>query len=759
MSSFREGSPDSALMIVGMAPGHEELEHDSPFLGPAGKLLWSMLKRANIDRADCYILNSIGEWPEGKTGAPTPDQFDRWWDQFDSNVGEFSGRVALLLGGDAFWRFTGLSGGITSWGGYLVHPDERLPLPRTRTATIPYKTNTKKHRKGDPRTVKVHETVPPPAFKGIIIPALHPAGVLRTGLATAPILNAQVQKAARALRGELRPYRTQWSTAATILAPSEEIAVDIETGGINNGITRIGFANEVQAFSIPWSGTARGVAAAICARPEQSLLFHNGGFDIPRLEAAGVPVGGRVVDTMLAAAFLQPDLPKGLNACGSLYLDVPRWKHLDESNPAMYNALDVVRDHELWQVEKALLKETGQYELFTRTIMGGLPTLIRMGTTGIGISPVRRDAWTAELREQSGRLLADWSNCSGGTNPNSSHQLKQLFARLGMVVPFNKDGGESADQLAIARLRTDYPEHAPLLDLLQSCKRTLKDLETYANVDVGGDSRVHPSYVPAYKDEDGLGKGIAGTWRITAKEPNLQNQPTRARLMYCPGDGLCFVGADYAQLEARILAGLSGDTVLMADCDAGIHARNAERLGVTKTLAKNGFYGWGYLAGARTLQNTFAAKGITISQRDCDSLLAGFDRTYNIAASYRHQQLAIAQAQRYVQNPFGLRRYFPHQKFPAPAAMSTLIQSTGAIMMWHILPELERAAESFDGKLLLTVHDDVMLEVPLEHQSEALHAVKDIMEQEFPQVAPGFKVPVTPKTSAISWGEMEDVAL
>lgn len=746
-------------MVIGMAPGHEELELDSPFQGAAGKLLWSMLKRANIDRADCYILNTIGEWPEGKTGGPTTEQLDRWWDKFDSNVGEFSGRVALLLGGDAFWRFTGLSGGITAWGGYLVHVNERLPLPRARTTTIPYKTNTKKHKKGDPRTVKVHETVQPPPFEGTIIPALHPAGVLRTGLATAPILNAQIQKAARALRGELRPYRTQWSTTATIFAPSEEVAVDIETGGISNGITRIGFANEIQAFSIPWSGTARSIAAAICSRPEQSLLFHNGGFDIPRLEAAGVHVAGRVVDTMLAAAFLQPDLPKGLNACGALYLDVPRWKHLDESNPAMYNALDVVRDHELWQVEKQLLKETGQYELFIRTIMAGLPTLIRMGTMGIGISLPRRDTWVSELQQQSGRELAEWSRASGGCNPNSSHQLRGLFQRLGLPTQFNKDGGESTDQVALARLRTDYPEHAPLLDLLQSCKRTLKDLETYANVDVGGDGRVHPSYVPAYKDEDGLGKGIAGTWRITAKEPNLQNQPTRARLMYCPSEGQCFVGADYSQLEARILGGLSGDQTLLGDCDAGIHTRNAERLGVDKTRAKNGFYGWGYLAGAKTLQNTFAGKGFKLSQRDCQQLLDGFDSTYHVAASYRHQQLAIAQAQRYVQNPFGLRRYFPHQKFPAPAAMSTLIQSTGAIMMWHILPELERAALSLNGKLLLTVHDDVMLEVPLEHQSEALRAVKDIMEQEFPQVAPGFKVPVTPKTSTISWGEMQDVAI
>jgi DNA polymerase-1 len=227
--------------------------------------------------------------------------------------------------------------------------------------------------------------------------------------------------------------------------------------------------------------------------------------------------------------------------------------------------------------------------------------------------------------------------------------------------------------------------------------------------------------------------------------------------MYCPKPGFSFVGADYSQLEARILAWLSGDTVLLGDCDAGIHARNAERLHIDNTRAKNGFYGWGYLAGARTLQNTFAAKGFRLTQSECQALLDGFDKAYAKAAAFRHEALNIAQAQRYVQNPFGLRRYFPHQKFPAPSAMSTLIQSTGAIMMWRILPQLHAAALSFSGDLLLTVHDDVLMEVPHEHEDAALHAVKDIMEQKFPEVHPDCFIPAQTKLSRLSWGEMHNV--
>lgn len=745
-------------MIVAMAPGSEELAKDSPLVGPAGRLLWSMLKRAGIDRADTYILNVISEWPEGKTGNPTAEQLERNWEAFDSAVSAFQGRVALLLGGDAFQRFTGLSGGIQQWGGYCLPAAARGLLSRTREVHTLYKTKTKLHAKGDPRVQKVKETVPPPPFEGLCLPALHPAGVLRTGLATAPILSAQCLRAGRALRGELKPARTSYATVCMLWAPSPELSVDIETGGIENGITRIGMAHAHDAFSHRWDESARNVTRALLSNENTEYIYHNGGFDIPRLDAATCVTVGPIRDTMLGAALLQPDLPKGLNAAAALYLDCERWKHLDEEDPTKYNALDAIRTFELWQVEKQLLDKTGQRRLFDDTIMGGLPTLIRMGTRGVGISEARREDWLATLRTDASAAHAQWDQETGGCNFASPPQLKALFRRLNMDVPFNKDGAETTDKQGLARLASTYPERRPLLELLVRVRTLFKDIETYALVPTGSDGRVHPSFTPAYKDEDELGKGLAGTWRITAKGPNLQNQPERARRMYVPSTGMAFVGADYAQLEARILGWLAGDNQLLSDCDGDIHARNAERLGIDKVRAKNAFYGWGYLAGARTLQSTFAGRGFKLTVAECEELLRGFDAAYPRAAAFRRAALAEAQAQRFVVNPFGLRRYFPHAKFPAPSAMSTLIQSTGAIMMWKILPQLEKALDACQGRLLLSVHDDIMGEVPVGTEHAALDAIREIMEQSFPEVAPGFHVPVTLKSSGTSWGEMHEHA-
>jgi hypothetical protein len=70
---------------------------------------------------------------------------------------------------------------------------------------------------------------------------------------------------------------------------------------------------------------------------------------------------------------------------------------------------------------------------------------------------------------------------------------------------------------------------------------------------------------------------------------------------------------------------------------------------------------------------------------------------------------------------------------------------------------LERAALELGGKLLLSVHDDILMEVPESATKKALDAIVEIMEQKFPEVAPGFFCPVTPKYSDVSWGDMQDV--
>lgn len=91
-----DGSPLAPLLIIGMAPGREELANNKPFIGGSGRLLWNQLMRkASISRADCYIINTIAELPLGSDGNPTAEQYDRWWDVFNAAVALSQARVAL----------------------------------------------------------------------------------------------------------------------------------------------------------------------------------------------------------------------------------------------------------------------------------------------------------------------------------------------------------------------------------------------------------------------------------------------------------------------------------------------------------------------------------------------------------------------------------------------------------------------------------------------------------------------------------------
>lgn len=196
-----DGSPESPFLVIGMAPGRDEIQHDKPFIGGSGKLLWKqLLKKAGLNRADCYIVNTIGELPEGIDGNPSKAQLDKWWDVFDEAVRVSTAKVALLLGKAALERFTGLTGGIENWRGYLVLPSEAQLLTRTVTREGVYKTSRKCKcaykvqghchachgsgwaiRKGDPKIEKVKAIVPAPwpATVEWAIPCIHPAAVLR----------------------------------------------------------------------------------------------------------------------------------------------------------------------------------------------------------------------------------------------------------------------------------------------------------------------------------------------------------------------------------------------------------------------------------------------------------------------------------------------------------------------------------------------------------------------------------------------------
>lgn len=764
-----DGDPSAPLLVIGMAPGREELEQQKPFIGGSGKLLWKQLaKKGGIDRADCYIVNTIGEWPEGIDGNPTKVQLDRWWDTFDEAVSASHARVALLLGKAALERFSGLSGGIENWRGYLVAPNEAQNLTRTKIVQGVYKTGNSKtgRKKGDPKVEKVKQVVSPPWPQSVkwAIPAVHPAAILRTGFALLPALASDAARTGRALSGTLNISTPIWQEGVPVeMIPPDDavVVVDIETAGINNDtITRVGANVGAMAWTALWDGLARDYLSATLDRPQRGpVAAFNIGFDAPRLASAGCPLPEPWWDVMLAAAVCQPDLKKSLNYVASLYLDKQRHKHLAAEQPAFYNAMDVADTRDLYYILKAELIRTGQLELFEKRMMPTMPVLVDMTERGIRVDQKERERWVLELQGLQMAALEKWETLAPGMKTAGSKLMAFLYGGLGLPTQYHKYGRTTSEVAAIRRMllyESLNDRQRQTLTVLLELRGVEKELQTYAEVELSSDGCVHPGFLPAGKDDDSFGKGIAGTGRIIANRPNIQNQPKRARRMYIPHDPtMVLVARDYSQIEARIIAHLSGDQELWNAIKTGLHDANATAMGIDKTRAKNGFYGWAYGAGKRTLHNTFVGRGYAISEGECGAMLAGFDRRFNRAAAWRRRIAAETASRYYLTNAFGRRRYFMGGGRDTPAALDFHPQSAAADIMWTILRPIADELRSIGARILAPVHDEVLIEVSREKAALADEIMREIMEQPWRELD-GLKVPTEGEVGE-NWGEMEAI--
>lgn len=754
-----------------MAPGRDELAEDRMLVGGSGRLFWSILgRRASITRDMCYCLNVIGEWPEGKNGGPAPEQLAKWWDIFNTNIAESQAKVAVVLGGDALSRVMGVSG-IEKWRGYLMSRSERQPSTRTKIEVAYYKTSNAARgiKKGDPRQVKVKvsEVCPIPECVQHIIPTLHPAAVLRAGLSPIPAFAADLGRVGRALRNELIPYRSAYEESPvpplyasqyTAIDCGGAVAFDIETPRTESrykAIERIGIADAINTWTAPWDAGTKAAASDQLSRASVRVA-HNIAFDAPVLRQHGLEIPEPWFDTMLGAAMLQPDLYKGLNSVASLQLDRPRWKHEADDRPAYYNAQDVSATLELYVQQHAMLKKHGMLDFFEGTVMRAVPVLVDMTQRGIPLSEERRLTWVDELRAQSAGALARWLSLSDGVSPASPQQISDfLYGRLGLPKQVNKYGGITSDAAAIKALLSHSEQHRPLLETLLEYRTSSKLLRTYAEVPVDDDGCVHPSWLPAGKDDDSFGKGLAGTWRITSHGPNFQNQPPQSRKLFVPPPGWVFIEADWSQIEARIIQALSGDKNLGDAIRDGLHTTNMRILGLDKTRAKNAFYGWSYGAGKRTLHRTFLAHGFSVPESECAALLRRFEVAYPAVAAWRRAVGEEVAATYSLRNPFGLRRQFFRGSDDTPAALDYLPQSTAAGCMWSVVRPLSDDLKGLGGHIYALVHDSILIGVPESAATEAARLLRAHMERPFDCVAPRFWVPVEMKSGTKSWGELE----
>jgi DNA polymerase-1 len=514
---------------------------------------------------------------------------------------------------------------------------------------------------------------------------------------------------------------------------------------------------------------------------------HNAIYDLIVLREHGIDVRGLVFDTMIGAYLLDPS-GRNLGLKGLAWQEfgvemttieelIGRGKNqvtidrVPVERVAPYAAADADLTLRLTVHQQAQLKERGLWQLFTAIEMPLVPVLIDMECTGVALDVDLLKQMSRELHLRLNELEVQVQQQVGYPfNLNSSQQLSDaLFVKLGLPTTRIQRGASGRYSTAADVLEGLRGQHA-VVDLLLEHRQLSKIKSTYVdalplmvNPRTG---RLHTSW-----NQTGTVTG-----RISSSDPNLQNIPIRTdigrrvRQAFVARPGHILLGADYSQVELRILAHVSQDENMLAAFGRGedIHATTASRiLGIpleqvssdmrrlAKTINFGLIYGmsdWGLAA--RTELNQGEAKQFI------DKYFAQFPRVRQYLAHIKSE----AAEKGYVETLLGRKRYFPelqsgskaHANLKAAAqrmAINHPIQGSAAdiikIAMIRLYDELQR--QGLASKMILQVHDELVLEV-LESELERVGPlVKLVMEGAYKLDAP-LKVDV--KTGR-HWSEME----
>jgi DNA polymerase-1 len=511
------------------------------------------------------------------------------------------------------------------------------------------------------------------------------------------------------------------------------------------------------------------VLAPLLADRSVKKVGQNLKYDSHILRRHGMPVSGWTLDTMVAAFLLEPDRPTfNMDSLAAFYLNHETIKYnslvgtgarqltldqIDVARVTRYAAEDADVTLRLAALLGPKLREAGVEEVW-RTIDGPtLPILERMEATGIKIDVAALSLLSKEMEtllDQERRAIH--ALAGGSFNVDSPKQLREvLFGALGLAPgkktaksgAFSTDAAtleELAERHEIARRLLSYRELAKL-------KGTYVDtLPALVNPDTG---RVHTSYHPTG----------AATGRLSSSDPNLQNIPARTaiglriRSAFVPEDGWVFLASDYSQVELRVLAHLCGDAGLRAAFRAGedIHRVTAAKVfGVDPALVTDDMrrrakaVNFGILYG---MSEARLARDQGMTRKDAHDFIEAYFARFASVKAYIEGVRAEAMREGQVRTMFGRVRSFAVLKRRAHrgeveqalrGAVNTTIQGTAADLMKLAMAKVAQVLdrERLRARLLLQVHDELLLEVPRDEIDTAKEWVREAMENVHPLSVP-----------------------
>ncbi len=553
------------------------------------------------------------------------------------------------------------------------------------------------------------------------------------------------------------------------VTPQSIVAFDTETTGLDplkDSLVGYSFAlNDQEAFYVPFGHNYLGVGEqvdegvakeALQTLLEAKVVGHNLKFDmsfVSRWLNNGIP--NIHADTMILAWLVDSAMRVGLDALAQTFFNhemisfsktVKKGENFSSvplEEATQYAAEDALITLKLYHHLTQLLEGRGGERLFevaNRVEYPFIKTLMKIENAGIKLDVAFLESMKATFKKELDDLVeAICADAGEPFNVNSTKQLGViLFEKLQLPVIKKTKTGYSTDEKVLHALKSEHP----IIDRLLEYRELFKLYSTY----------VEPLLALALEDSEHiihtsfLQTGTA-TGRLSSKNPNLQNIPTRSekgkliRRAFISREGRTFIGIDYSQIELRLLAHYSQDPVLVESFKEGkdIHFQTALKLfgeaeaPQKRPIAKTVNFGLLYGMGAKKLGET-----LDIPNKEAKQIIDNYFHSFPTVKSFLSGVAAQSEEQKYVETLLGRRRWFDYDNAPGMMkaafkreAVNTVFQGTAADLIKMSMNKLMQIIEEekLPAQILLQIHDELIFEVD-SSQAETLAArFKAVMEE------------------------------
>lgn len=474
-------------------------------------------------------------------------------------------------------------------------------------------------------------------------------------------------------------------------------------------------------------------------------------------ENGGVDMQGPLYDTMIGAWLLDPgrrsykldDLCLELNLKMTSFAEVTKGLSGDGvfgkvglEEAKNYSCEDVYGSLCLFEQQQPQLQQFGLWKLFSEVEGPLVPLLSRMERTGILVDRDSLRDLSAEFKERLLQLEKEIFQVAGKEfNINSSQQLAEiLFEELDLPRGRKTKSGYSTDVKVLEQLSSIHELPALILQYRNLAKLTSTYVDKLFALAAKDKGRIHTSF-----NQCGTATG-----RLSSSKPNLQNIPIRTaegrriRSTFIAKEGCRFVCGDYSQIDLRVFAHYSRDKALIEAFTGGqdIHRRTAaeifcvspelvtaEMRRVAKTINFGIVYGMSSFGLASQLQ---------LSRKEAQTFIDRYFALYAGVKTFMEEIVAQAEQDGFVTTLLGRRRSLPEinstnrtrREFAQRTAINTPIQGTAADIIKLAMLEVDRRllGGGFQGRIILQIHDELVLEVPEGEVKKTSSLLKDAME-------------------------------